>query len=57
MSHHPGTPGGTVRYLLLGALGLLLALQAHLAVVMTVNWDEFYFLSKVHAAGAGGMHL
>lgn len=57
MSDQPGVSGGTVRYLLLGVIGLLLALQAHLAVVMTVNWDEFYFLSQVHADAGGRLEI
>lgn len=36
-----------------GAIVILLALQLSLALRLGVNWDEFHFLSQVHAFGRG----
>ena len=38
---------------LLAAVAVLLGLQLHLALAMTVNWDEFYFLSQIYQYAHG----
>jgi len=43
--------------ILAGAIALLLGLQADLALRMSVNWDEFYFLSQVYAYRRGELDL
>ncbi|WP_182466741.1 glycosyltransferase family 39 protein [Sphingomonas gilva] len=39
--------------LLLFGIGLCLALQLHLVFVQEINWDEYFFLSHVHAFDRG----
>jgi hypothetical protein len=41
-------PGHGMRWAIAGAIALL-ALQAHLAFVQNVNWDEFFYLSQVYS--------
>ena len=42
-----------LRRTLLAAVVLLLGMQLHLALAMTVNWDEFYFLSQIYQHARG----
>jgi hypothetical protein len=38
---------------LVAAIALCVALQAWLAVVMEINWDEFFYLSHIYAYQRG----
>lgn len=40
-----------------GAIALVATLQFHLIFVQGFNWDEFYFLSQVHAAENGTLQI
>lgn len=40
-----------------GAIALVATLQFHLIFVQGFNWDEFYFLSQVHAAENGTLQV
>lgn len=50
-------PAWDVRHWIAGAIAVVAALQFHLIFVQGFNWDEFFYLSQVHAAQNGNLHL
>lgn len=53
----PGAASSRFRRLLAaGIVALFLALQAALAFRLNINWDEYWFLSRIHLANAGTLH-
>jgi hypothetical protein len=45
------------RHWIVGAIAVVILLQFHLVFVQGFNWDEFYFLSQVHAAKNGTLQI
>lgn len=43
--------------LIAGGIAVILLLQLHLIFVQGINWDEYYFLSQVHAAQTGSLQI
>ena len=52
---HPKETTGATAILLLSACALLLAWKGWAIARLNVNWDEFFFLSHVHALLRGDL--
>lgn len=55
--HRIDVSASATRAFLLGGILLCLALQAWLALVVEVNWDEFYYLSHIYGFQRGDLTI